>query len=82
MGFTSCLLKDRAWDWWEEVNRVVGTDRVIVMAWDDFVQRFQREFAPAIEVQQTEREFQDLRLTTETMADITAKFRERTLLIP
>ena len=35
-----------------------------------------------IEVQQLARKFQDLRQTTETVAEITAKFRERALLVP
>ena len=43
--------------------------------------RFRDEFAPMIEVQQLEREFQDLRQTTETVATITAMFYERVLLV-
>ena len=34
-----------------------------------------------IEVQQLAREFQDLQQTTETVAEITAKFNERALLV-
>ena len=34
-----------------------------------------------IEVQQLAREFQDLQQTTETVMEITAKFRERALLV-
>lgn len=52
------------------------------MSWEEFVTRFQSEFALAIEMQQLAREFQDLRQTTETVAEITAKFRERALLVP
>ena len=47
-----------------------------------FFHRFQREFAPAIEGKQLAREFQDLHQTTETVVEITAKFRERALLVP
>ena len=35
------------------------------MIWGDFVWRFDREFALAIEVQQLVREFQDLHQTTD-----------------
>ena len=52
------------------------------MTWAEFVRRFDSEFAPPIEVQQLVREFHDLQQTTKTVAEITAKFRERALLIP
>ena len=41
--------------------------------------RFGAEFVPAVEVQQPARDFLDMRLTTETVAGITAKFKERAL---
>ena len=44
--------------------------------------RFRADFALAMELQQLSREFIDMGQTTETMADITAKFRERALLVP
>ena len=79
----SCLLKDRARDWWEEVGHTIGDDAALdAMTWADFSTRFRAEFAPVIEVQQLAREFQDLTQTTETVAEITAKFRERALLVP
>ena len=43
---------------------------------------FDSDFAPPIEVQRLVREFHDLQQTTETVAEITVKFRERALLIP
>ena len=52
------------------------------MTWSDFSARFRAEFLPIIEVQQLAREFQDLTQTTETVAEITAKFQERALLVP
>ena len=55
---------------------------VAVMNWKEFVTRFKREFAPTIDVQQLAREFQDCRQTTEIVAEITAKFHERALLVP
>ena len=79
----SCLLKDRARDWWEEVGHAIGDDVDLdAMTWTDFSTRFRAEFALGIEVQQLAREFQDLTQTTETVAEITAKFRERALLVP
>lgn len=47
------------------------------MTLPDFVSRFRVEFAPAVEVQQLSREFQDLCHTPKTMVEITAEFRER-----
>lgn len=44
--------------------------------------RFMEEFAPAIKVQQLEREFQNLRQTTKIVMEITVKFKERALLVP
>lgn len=57
------------------------TEAVVEMTWEDFVKRFQREFASAIEVQKLAREFQDLRRSTETVAEITIKFKESALLV-
>ena len=82
MGFASCLLRDQTRDWWEEVGRALGSVVMVAMTWEEFVTRFQEEFAPAIEVQQLAKEFQDLRQTTKTVAEITSKFRERDLLVP
>ena len=57
----SCILKDKALDWWEEVGRAIGDDTVLDdMTWSAFMTRFRAEFAPVIEVQQVAREFQDL----------------------
>ncbi|XP_052620076.1 uncharacterized protein LOC128126364 [Lactuca sativa] len=52
------------------------------MTWSDFVTRFKAEFAPAVELQQLATEFLDMRQTTETVAEITAKFWERALFVP
>ena len=82
VGFASCMLKDRARDWWGEVTSQVGADGLAEMTWTYFVRSFNLEFAPSIEVQCLVREFQELQQTTETVAQITAKFRERALLIP
>ena len=82
VGFASCMLRDRARDWWVEVTIQVGSAEVAEMTWDEFVRRFDLEFSPPIEVQRLVREFHDLHQSTETMAEMTAKFRERPLLIP
>ena len=50
------------------------------MTYEDFVSRFQRDFAPAIEVQQLASKFQDLRQTIETVTEITSKIMDRALL--
>ena len=52
------------------------------MTWIDSAAKFKAEFAPVIEVQQLVRGFQDHEQTTEIVAEITAKFRERALLVP
>lgn len=52
------------------------------MTWSDFVTYFQAEFTLAIGAQQLVREFQDMFQTTETVVEMTAKFRERALLVP
>ena len=49
------------------------------MTWSEFVSRFRADFAPAMEVAM---EFLDMRQTTETVAEITAKFKERAMLVP
>ena len=79
----SSLQKDKVRDWWEEFVHAIGDDVVLdTMTWSDFSARFRAEFSPIIEVQQLEQEFQDLTQTTETVAEITAKFKERALLVP
>ena len=52
------------------------------MTWSDFVTRFRAEFALVVELQQLANEFLDMRQATESVAEITANFRERTLLVP
>ena len=54
--FASYLLKDRAYDWWEEVDHALGGESIIMMTWDDFVIIFMADFPPVIEVQQLARE--------------------------
>ena len=60
----------------------MGAPAVEAMTWLNFVTGFKAEFAPAVELQQLAREFLDMRQTAETVAEITAKFRERELLVP
>ena len=43
---------------------------------------FRAEFVPTVELQQVARVFLDMRQTTESVAEITAKFRERASLVP
>ena len=79
----SCILNDKARNWWEEVGHAIRDDAALdAMTWSDFSASFRAEFAPAIEVQQLAREFQDLRQMTEMVMEITAMFRERALLVP
>ena len=52
------------------------------MTWSDFVTRFRADFGPVVKVQQLVREFLDMRQMIETVAEITANFRERALLVP
>lgn len=52
------------------------------MTKEDFVSWFRVKFTLAIEVQQITREFQDLRQTVETVAQIMTKFQESALLVP
>ena len=49
--YASYLLKDRAWDYQEEVRREVDDDDVVdAMTWDDFSTRFNADFALVIEL--------------------------------
>nr|KAJ0216168.1 hypothetical protein LSAT_V11C300131450 [Lactuca sativa] len=80
--FAAACLRDRARDWWESVGDSLGASVVEAMTWSDFVTRFREDFAPAVELQQLAREFLDMRQTTESVAEITAKFWERALLVP
>ena len=50
MVFVSCLLRDRAQDWWEEVGRALATKEMVAISWKEFVMRFHEEFTPAIKV--------------------------------
>ena len=64
------------------MTREVGSAGVAEISWEEFVSRFDQEFALPIEVQSLVREFWDLQQTTETVAEITAKFWERALMVP
>ena len=37
VGFASCLMRDRARNWWDEVTRVVGSAIVAMMKLEYFV---------------------------------------------
>lgn len=50
MGFTSCLLRDGAHEWWEEVGHSLGYESVAAMSWIKFLSRFKVDFAPTIKV--------------------------------
>ena len=65
-----------------EVDFALGGEAIETMTLDDFMIRCKAEFAPAIEVEQLAKEFQDHHQTTETVVVITAKYRERDLLVP
>ena len=52
------------------------------MTWSDFLTRFRAKFLPTVELLQLAREFLDMRKTNESVAKITAKFKERALLVP
>ena len=60
----------------------MGASAIEALTWLDFVTRFRAKFAPVVELQQLAREFLDMRQTTETVVEITAKFWERVLLVP
>ena len=55
---------------------------VDAMSWDDFQTRFWAECAQAIEAQQLAPELLDPHQTNETVAEITAKPRERVYMVP
>lgn len=80
--YTAGILRDRARDWWESVGDSLGTSAIEAMTWSDFMTRFRAEFAPTRELQQLAREFLDMLQTIEMVAEITAKFQERSLLVP
>ena len=60
----------------------MGGEAIEMMTWDEFVTRFRADLALAIETHQLMREFQGLRQMTEIVAEITAKFRESSILVP
>ena len=80
--FAVGYLRKRAQDWWEEVGYALGSPAIEAMTWPDVVTQVRAEFAMAVGVQQLAREFQDLRQTTETVAEITTKLQNRALLVP
>ena len=41
----SCLLKERARDWWEEVGRAMVDDFIDGMTWDNFLPGFELSFS-------------------------------------
>nr|KAJ0213173.1 hypothetical protein LSAT_V11C400203150 [Lactuca sativa] len=78
--FAASCLRDRARDWWESVGESLGAPAVEAMTCSNFVTRFRAEFALVVELQQLASEFQDMRQNTDSVVEITAKFREKALL--
>lgn len=75
--FATCILCDRVNDWWCKVIHSLESDAIESMSWEDFFTRFKREFVPVAEVQQLTQEYLALKKTSEMVAKITAKFKER-----
>ena len=44
----SCLLKDRAREWWGEVRHALGGEAIESMTWENFVTRFRAEIPHVI----------------------------------
>lgn len=80
--FATCIMRDRARDWWFEVVQNLQQGAIESMTWEYFVTIFKREFVLAIEVQQLAQEYLVLEQTSRMVAEITAKFRERALFFP
>lgn len=80
--FTTCILHDRARDWWCEVVYGLKHDVVKSLSCEDLVTRFVREFMLTIEVQHLAWEYLMLEKTSETIVDIATKIRERALFCP
>ena len=80
--FVVVCLRELARDWWEEVGDTLGAPATVAMTWSNFVTIFRAEFASVVEVQQLAQEFLYMRQTTKSVAEITAKFRERAFLVP
>lgn len=82
VGFTSCLLRDEARDWWKEVCHSLGAEAMTDMSWTDFDSRFRMKFSPTIKAHQLMREVQVLRYTTKIVVEITTTLGEKALLLP
>ena len=52
------------------------------MTWADFVARFTEEFAPRVEIERMGQEYLQLEQTTESVREITDRFREMVLMCP
>lgn len=58
--FATCLLRDGARDYWDEVGHALGVEAIEAMTWEKFFTIFREKLVPAIEVWHLAREFQDL----------------------
>ena len=60
---------------------MLGALAIEAMTESEFVTRCRTKFVLGMDLQQLTREFLDMRRTTESVAEITAMFRERALLV-
>ena len=80
--FSLNLLRGPAKDWWGLQAATLSEAQLAALTWGEFVARFRQQYVPRVEVQRITREFLSLQQTTETVMEITTRFREMASFCP
>ena len=79
---TRNLLKGMAGDWWGVRTAGMTAEQIAAIPWAQFVEWFNAEFVPRVEVERISNEFQNLKQTTETILEMNKKFTEMARFCP
>ena len=76
------LLKGAARDWWAVRTAGMEPAQVTAITWAQFVEWFNAEFTPRVEVERISLDFQNLKQTTESVQEMNTKFIEMARFCP
>ena len=76
------LLRGPAKDWWKLQAAGMTEVQLGALLWGEFVERFRRQYVPRVEIERITRDFLSYKQTSESVTELTIKFREMALFCP
>ncbi|KAJ9542555.1 hypothetical protein OSB04_029061 [Centaurea solstitialis] len=76
------LLRGSAKDWWKLQAAEMTEAQLGALLWGEFVERFRRQYVPRVEIEKITRDFLSYKQQSESVTELTIKFREMALFCP